>query len=148
MVLRIRIILNVKEDVLRDIEIDASSSMIEFHKTISSFFGFDSSEPSTFFKSNDNWERDEEIKIFKLDDNDKVYSDSSISEFINSKGDKLVYIYDFLNYWTFFINVNEAVEKIKDKEYPYCVLSVGEVPNESPTNIFINDSNSEEELKR
>ena len=148
MVLRIRIILNVKEDVLRDIEIDASSSMIEFHKTISSFFGFDSSEPSTFFKSNDNWERDEEIKIFKLDDNDKVYSDSSISEFINSKGDKLIYIYDFLNYWTFFINVNEAVEKIKDKEYPYCVLSVGEVPNESPTNIFINDSNSEEELKR
>ena len=50
MVLRIRIILNVKEDVLRDIEIDASSSMIEFHKTISNFFGFDSSEPSTFFK--------------------------------------------------------------------------------------------------
>ena len=148
MVLRIRIILNVKEDVLRDIEIDASSSMIEFHKTISSFFCFDSSEPSTFFKSNDNWERDEEIKIFKLDDNDKVYSDSSISEFIDSKGDKLIYIYDFLNYWTFFINVNEAVEKIKDKEYPYCVLSVGEVPNESPTNIFINDSNSEEELKR
>ena len=148
MVLRIRIILNVKEDVLRDIEIDASSSMIEFHKTISSFFGFDSSEPSTFFKSNDNWERDEEIKIFKLDDNDKVYFDSSISEFINSKGDKLVYIYDFLNYWTFFINVNEAVEKIKDKEYPCCVLSVGEVPNESPTNIFLNNSNSEEELKR
>ena len=103
MILRIRIILNVKEDVLRDIEIDASSSMIEFHKTISSFFGFDSSEPSTFFKSNENWERDEEIKIFKLDDNDKVYSDSSISEFINSKGDKLIYIYDFLNYWTFFI---------------------------------------------
>ena len=148
MVLRIRIILNVKEDVLRDIEIDASSSMIDFHKTISSFFGFDSSEPSTFFKSNDNWERDEEIKIFKLDDNDKVYFDSSISEFINSKGDKLVYIYDFLNYWTFFINVNEAVEKIKDKEYPCCVLSVGEVPNESPTNIFLNNSNSEEELKR
>ena len=147
MVLRIRIILNVKEDVLRDIEIDASSSMIKFHKTISSFFGFDSSEPSTFFKSNENWERDEEIKIFKLEDNDKVYSDSSISEFINSKGDKLIYIYDFLNYWTFFIDVNESVEKIKDKEYPFCVFSVGEVPNESPTNIFLNNPNSEEELK-
>ncbi|SUZ82406.1 uncharacterized protein METZ01_LOCUS35260 [marine metagenome] len=121
--------------------------MIEFHKTISSFFGFDSSEPSIFFKSNENWERDEEIKIFKLDDNDKVYSDSSISEFINSKGDKLIYIYDFLNYWTFFIDVNESVEKIKDKEYPFCVFSVGEVPNESPTNIFLNNPNSEEEMK-
>ena len=36
MVLRIRVILNVEEDVFRDIEIDESSSMIEFHKTISS----------------------------------------------------------------------------------------------------------------
>ena len=117
MVLRIRVILNVEEDVLRDIEIDESSSMLEFHKTISSSFGFDSSEPSTFFKSNNKWERDEEIKIFKLDENDKVYSDSSISEFINSKGDKLIYIYDFLNYWTFFIDVNESVEKIKDKDF-------------------------------
>ena len=38
MVLRIRVILNVEEDVLRDIEIDETSSMIEFHKAISSFF--------------------------------------------------------------------------------------------------------------
>ena len=147
MILRIRVILNVEEDVLRDIEIDESSSMMEFHKTISSFFGFDSSEPSTFYRSNNKWERDEEIKIFKLDENDKVYSDSSISDFISSKGNKLIYIYDFLNYWTFFIDVNESVEKIKDREYPYCLLSVGEVPNESPTNIFLNNPNSEEELK-
>ena len=107
MILRIRVILNVEEDVLRDIEIDESSTMIEFHKAISSFFGFDSSEPSTFFKSNNKWEREDEIKIFKLDENDQVYPDSSVSEFIKSKGDKLIYIYDFLNYWTFFIDVNE-----------------------------------------
>ena len=30
-------------------------------------------------------------------------------------------------------------EKVKDKEYPCCVLSVGEVPKESPTNIFIDN---------
>ena len=84
MVLRIRIILNVEEDVLRDIEIDESSSMIEFHKTISSIFGFDSSEPSTFFKSNEKWERDEEIKIFKLDDNDKVYRCHTIMNCTNA----------------------------------------------------------------
>ena len=147
MVLRIRVILNVEEDVLRDIEIDESSSMMEFHKTISSFFGFDSSEPSTFYRSNNKWERDEEIKIFKLDENDKVYSDSSISDFISSKGNKLIYIYDFLNYWTFFIDVNESVEKIEDKEYPYCLLSVGEVPKESPTNIFLNNPNIEQDSK-
>ena len=149
MILRIRVILNVEEDVLRDIEVDGSLSMMEFHKAISSFFGFDSSELSTFFKSNNKWEREDEIKIFKLDENDQVYPDSSVSEFIKSKGDKLIYIYDFLNYWTFFIDVNEAVEKVKDREYPFCLLSVGKVPEESPTNIFLDnpdidiDSNSD-----
>ena len=149
MILRIRVILNVEEDVLRDIEVDGSLSMMEFHKAISSFFGFDSSELSTFFKSNNKWEREDEIKIFKLDENDQVYPDSSVSEFIKSKGDKLIYIYDFLNYWTFFIDVNETVEKVKDREYPFCLLSVGKVPEESPTNIFLDnpdidlDSNSD-----
>ena len=139
MILRIRVILNVEEDVLRDIEVDGSLSMMEFHKAISSFFGFDSSEPSIFFKSNNKWEREDEIKIFKLDENDQVYPDSSVSEFIKSKGDKLIYIYDFLNYWTFFIDVNEAVEKVKDREYPFCLLSVGKVPEEPPTNIFLDN---------
>ena len=149
MILRIRVILNVEEDVLRDIEVDGSLSMMEFHKAISSFFGFDSSELSTFFKSNNKWEREDEIKIFKLDENDQVYPDSSVSEFIKSKGDKLIYIYDFLNYWTFFIDVNETVEKAKDREYPFCLLSVGKVPEEPPTNIFLDnpdidlDSNSD-----
>ena len=145
MILRIRVILNVEEDVLRDIEVDGSLTMMEFHKAISSFFGFDSSEPSTFFKSNNKWEREDEIKIFKLDENDQIYPDSSVSEYIKLKGDKLIYVYDFLNYWTFFIDVNESVEKIEDKEYPYCLLSVGEVPKESPTNIFLNNPNIEED---
>ena len=149
MILRIRVILNVEEDVLRDIEIDESLTMMEFHKAISSFFGFDSSEPSIFFKSNNKWEREDEIKIFKLDENDQVYPDSSVKEFLKSKGDKLIFVYDFLNYWTFFIDVNEAVEKVKDREYPFCLLSVGKVPEESPTNIFLDnpdidiDSNSD-----
>ena len=39
----------------------------------------------------------------------------------------------------------DSVEKIKDKEYPLCVLSVGEVPKDSPTNIFLNNPNIEED---
>ena len=44
MQLKFRIILNVKNDVLRDIIVDSSTSLIEFSKIISSEFGFDSSE--------------------------------------------------------------------------------------------------------
>ena len=138
MILRIRVILNVEEDVLRDIEVDGSLSMMEFHKAISSFFGFDSSEPSTFFKSNNKWEREDEIKIFKLDENDQVYPDSSVSEFIKSKGDKLIYIYDFLNYWTFFVELYEIDELSNSDSKFECINSVGDVPKEAPSDIYNN----------
>ena len=149
MQLKFRIILNVKEDVLRDIVIDSSTSLIEFSNIISTEFGFDSSEISTFHKTDDNWEQLEEIKIFKIDDKDEIMDNIPISNFFILKNDKLIFIYDFLNYWTFFIDVNETVEKAKDREYPFCLLSVGKVPEESPTNIFLDnpdidlDSNSD-----
>jgi len=63
MQLKFRIILNVEEDVLRDIITDSNLTLIEFSKIISSEFGFDSSEISTFHHSNENWEQLDEIKI-------------------------------------------------------------------------------------
>ena len=108
MQLKFRIILNVKNDVLRDIIVDSSTSLIEFSKIISSEFGFDSSEISTFHHTDENWEQLEEIKIFKIDDQDKIMDNVSISNFFVTKDDKLIFIYDFLNYWTFFIELYEV----------------------------------------
>ena len=104
MQLKFRIILNVEEDVLRDIITDSNMTLIEFSKIISSEFGFDSSEISTFHHSNENWEQLDEIKIFKIDELDQIMDNNTISNFFLSKGDTLIYISNFLNYCTFFID--------------------------------------------
>ena len=136
MQLKFRIILNVKNDVLRDIIVDSSTSLIEFSKIISSEFGFDSSEISTFHHTDENWEQLEEIKIFKIDDQDKIMDNVSISNFFIAKDDKLIFIYDFLNYWTFFVELYEVGEfNINDKNY-LTINSIGEVPKEAPSDIF------------
>jgi hypothetical protein len=136
MQLKFRIILNVKNDVLRDIIVDSSISLIEFSNIISSEFGFDSSEISTFHHTDENWEQLEEIKIFKIDDQDKIMDNVSISNFFIAKDDKLIFIYDFLNYWTFFIELYEVGEfNINDKKY-LTINSIGEVPKEAPSDIF------------
>ena len=136
MQLKLRIILNVKNDVLRDIIIDSSSSLMEFSKIISSEFGFDSSEISTFHHTDENWEQLEEIKIFKIDDQDKIMDNVSISNFFIAKDDKLIFIYDFLNYWTFFVELYEVGEfNINDKKC-LTINSIGEVPEEAPSDIF------------
>jgi hypothetical protein len=142
MQLKFRIILNVEEDVLRDIVIDSNITLIEFSKIISSEFGFDSSEISTFHHSNENWEQLDEIKIFKIDELDQIMDKTPISNFFLSKGDKLIYIYDFLNYWTFFIELYEIDESVKIDSYN-CINSVGEVPKNPPSDIF--DINSVKE---
>ena len=142
MQLKFRIILNVEEDVLRDIVIDSNITLIEFSKIISGEFGFDSSEISTFHHSNENWEQLDEIKIFKIDELDQIMDNTPISNFFLSKGDKLIYIYDFLNYWTFFIELYELDESGKIDSYK-CINSVGEVPKNPPYDIF--DINSVKE---
>jgi hypothetical protein len=136
MQLKFRIILNVKNDVLRDIIVDSSISLIEFSNIISSEFGFDSSEISTIHHTDENWEQLEEIKIFKIDDQDKIMDNVSISNFFIAKDDKLIFIYDFLNYWTFFVELYEVGEfNINDEKY-LTINSIGEVPKEAPSDIF------------
>ena len=136
MQLKFRIILNVKEDVLRDILIDSGTSLIDFSKIISTEFGFDSSEISTFHNTDDNWEQLDEIKIFKIDDKDEIMDNIPISNFFISKNDKLIFIYDFLNYWTFFIELHEVGDFINDNSKYFVINSIGEVPKEAPSNIF------------
>lgn len=142
MQLKFRIILNVKEDVLRDIVTNSDITLMELSKIISSEFGFDSTEISTFHHSNENWEQLDEIKIFKIDELDQIMDKTPISNFFLSKGDKLIYIYDFLNYWTFFIELFELDESVKLDNYK-CINSVGEVPKNPPSDIF--DVNSVKE---
>ena len=142
MQLKFRIILNVKEDVLRDIVTNSEITLMELSKIISSEFGFDSTEISTFHHSNENWEQLDEIKIYKIDELDQIMDKTPISNFFLNKGDKLIYIYDFLNYWTFFIELHEIDESAKVDSYK-CINSVGEVPKNPPSDIF--DINSVKE---
>ena len=147
MQLKFRIILNVKEDVLRDIVIDSGTSLIEFSKIISTEFGFDSSEISTFHNTDDNWEQLDEIKIFKIDDTDEIMDNIPISNFFISKNDKLIFIYDFLNYWTFFIELYEVGDFINDNSKYFVINSIGKVPKEAPSNIFnVSDNINEKDF--
>ena len=140
MQLKFRIILNVEEDVLRDIIIDSNITLIEFSKIISSEFGFDSTEISTFHHSNENWEQLDEIKLFKIDEQDQIMDNTPISNFFLSKGDKLIYIYDF------FKVLYDLDESINTKNYE-CVNSIGDVPKTPPSDIFdVNGINDDDEI--
>ena len=58
---------------------------------------------------------------------DKVFSEDE---------NRLIYVYDFLHLWTFFIELVETAEKDALKGYPSLIFSHGEVPETPPEKDF------------
>ena len=63
MIYRFRVILDTKEDILRDIEIEATASLEDFHYAIAQAFGFGGQEMASFYRTNENWDQGEEIPL-------------------------------------------------------------------------------------
>tara|TARA_B100000780_G_scaffold254192_2_gene202174 strand:+ start:9359 stop:9841 length:483 start_codon:yes stop_codon:yes gene_type:complete len=143
MILRIRTILDVENDVLRDIEIDEDSLLKDLHVSITKSYGFEGKEMASFFKTNETWDQGDEMSLIDLGFG-KDYSNESLNKLFNSENNRLLYVYDFLALWTFFIEVVEVSENDKNIKYPNLVFSQGEVPEDPPIKIF-EESNSDNE---
>ena len=136
---KIRIILDTKEDVIRTIVVNNNSSLEELHQTISTSFGFNGQEMASFYRTNDDWNQGEEISLFNFEDqeqNNKLMSDVLIGDVINNQNSKLIYVYDFLNMWTFLVQLVEVAEGIKGIDYPNIIFSKGEIPEKAPEKKF------------
>ncbi len=106
MIYRIRIILDVKEDVFRDIEIEATSTLEDLHHAITQSFGFLGNEMASFYKSNESWNQGEELPLESMEKGFNM-RDEPLNKIFTSSQHHLIYVYDFLNLWTFFVE-NQA----------------------------------------
>ncbi len=138
MAYRIRIILDVPSDVIRDIVIDKNSSLEEFHLAIATAFGFKGQEMASFFRTNNDWEQGEEIPLFDIseDINTATMQNTNLKDVFIDKGDKLIYVYDFLAMWTFFVEFIEVV-KTPEKQLPKTIFQFGNTPETAPVKEFI-----------
>ena len=139
MIYRLRVILDndTEDDIFRDIEINKKDTLVEFHKSIITSFGFSNNEIASFYLSDNQWNQGEEISLFSFEDQDnKLMSDILINDVINNQNNKLIYVYDFLNMWTFLIELVEVAEGIKGIDYPNIIFSKGEIPEKAPEKKF------------
>ena len=139
MIYRLRVILDndTEDDIFRDIEINKKDTLVEFHKSIITSFGFSNNEIASFYLSDNQWNQGEEISLFSFEDQDnKLMSDILINDVINNQNNKLIYVYDFLHMWTFLIELIEVAEGIKGIDYPNIIFSKGEIPEKAPEKKF------------
>jgi len=140
MVYRFRVILDndTEEDIFRDLEIRETDTLEDLHNIITQSFGFDGSEMASFYLSNDEWEQGEEISLFDLSDDAsaRLMNETAINDVTHEAQTKLIYVYDFLNMWTFFVELAEIVEETDGHDYPNLMFVHGQIPDEAPEKLF------------
>jgi len=142
MIYRFRIILDAKEDILRDIEIEDSATLEDFHYAIAQAFGFAGSEMASFYRTNEVWEQGEEIPLLDMDEGIVPMGQEQIDSIFTAENHHLIYVYDFLALWTFFVELIEVGEPELTTLYPNLIFAQGEVPEEAPQKDFVADEST------
>ncbi|WP_372935664.1 hypothetical protein [Seonamhaeicola sp.] len=140
MIYRFRVILDndTEDDVFRDLEIRESDSLEDLHNIITQSFGFDGTEMASFYISDDQWNQGEEISIFDLSDDGsaRLMNETKLNDVVHEAQPKLIYIYDFLSMWTFYVELAEIVEEAESTDYPNLMYVHGQIPDTAPERSF------------
>ena len=148
MIYRFRIILDndTEDDIFRDIEIKKTDTLEDLHNAITQSFGFDGSEMASFYISDDEWNQGQEISLFDLSEgleSVKLMSETSIESVTDKDHTQLIYVYDFLSMWTFFVELGEIVEAAEGADYPNLMFVHGQIPTEAPIKEFSAESDDD-----
>ena len=135
-----RVTLDFEKDVIRDIEVRSDQSFFEFHQIIIKAFNFNGDQMCSFFMSNKEWEKGEEIVLFDMGfedspDSPRVMENTQLSEMLNKSDEKILYVYDFLRMWVFYVELIDELIPEKEIIYPVVTNSTGASPDENDKSL-------------
>ena len=141
MIYRFRVILDndTEDDIFRDLEIRETDTLEDLHNIITQSFGFDGLEMASFYLSNDQWDQGEEISMVDLSEGQqsiRLMNETTLNDVVHEAQTKLIYIYDFLSMWTFYVELAEIVDEAQGSDYPNLMFVQGQVPDTAPEKTF------------
>lgn len=137
MLYKIRVILDAEEDIFRDLAVSDRISLEDFHIAIAQSFGFDLSEMGTFFAANEEWIQGVEYPIVDMgfEDDTVIMRDTPLGTLLNQDSPRLIYVYDLLNMWSFFVELAK-IEDREPSEATELLFSFGTLPDQAPEKSF------------
>lgn len=134
-IFKFRVIIDIEEDVFRDVEIETEDNFLSFHEAILQAFDFEEGEMASFYMSDENWEKGEEITLMEMSMGDspsliKNMKDVSLASMVSEPSDKIIYVYDFLRMWCFYIELVEVKKAVPSTIYPNVSLVYGDAPDQ------------------
>ena len=146
MIYKFRAILDAEDDVFRDIAIQAEDTLEDLHNAIFNAFGFDGTEIASFYTCDETWNQEDEISLFDTGDvpgEQKIMCDYPLSSILDKQNTKIIYVYDFINLWTFLVELAAIEEEEIGVLYPNLLFSHGEMPLEAGEKHFETDMNDD-----
>jgi hypothetical protein len=134
MVYKFRLLSDEVKEFVRDVEIKSTQTFFDFHKLIQDDLGFDSSQIASFFTTSREWEKEKEFTLFDMGDgenNHTIPMDKAIlKNYIHEPQQRLLYVFDFFNERSLFIELTETEHEAKYSDYPAVTLSRGNPPQQ------------------
>ncbi len=134
MVYKIRVILDAKDNIFRDIEIKDKQTLWNLHLGIKSAFSLQGDELSAFNLIEDDGVIFKTVPLEDLsDDGDgEIMSDIYLNEAFQKVGDKAQFVYGLFDLWEFFCELVEVIDEKPAVNYPITVYRFGNVPLKAP----------------
>jgi hypothetical protein len=132
---RFRVSWEEDDQIYRDIELQSGQTFLQFAETIVKAWEFDGKHASSFFESDDRWERgrefSSEVESNKKDAPALSMKKTPVSALVSVPNQKFIYEYDREKKWTFQVELIAMVkEEDPRKTYPLMIRKEGLGPSQ------------------
>jgi hypothetical protein len=131
-VYRFRVTFEDYDEVIREVDVLSSHTFLELHKAIHTGTGYDPEAPSSFYVSNDQWKKGQEIAYLpderKLERGVILMEETKLNKFIDDPHQKFYYTYQFSRPFDFHVQLIRILKEEAGKTYPLISKSIGQAP--------------------
>ena len=135
MIYKITFLSDDADDFRRVFEADSEATFFELHQAILKSAGYPDDQMTSFFMCNDRWEKEQEVTLVEMGSSfeydNMVMEATRLSDLIEERGQRLIYIFDPMYERYFFGNVAEILPGYSSGVE--CVESKGNAPKQLQT---------------
>ena len=151
---RFRIQFEDQDEFLRELEIRSDQTFEDFYLTLVGNLKLDSGTLSSFFIADHQFRKRQEISYLNMNPESSeeggkpvpIMRDCFLKDYVDDPHQKLLLVYDYLNYWTFYIELIKIMQANSQHTYPRISRSEGDTPREltsAPGAIPIEDRHAD-----
>ncbi|WDF79409.1 hypothetical protein ACFGVS_13310 [Mucilaginibacter sp. AW1-7] len=132
---RFRVTFEDYDDVMREIDVKSNQTFEDLHRAIHQSTGYNPEFPSSFYISNDQWMKGEEITYLpnqkRKDRGISLMTNVKLLSFIDDPHQKFYYTFNFDRPFDFHVELMKIIlDETPGTTYPAVIKSVGEAPKQ------------------